>query len=84
MPARFAILPRYGNENDIKWFEAKSTYVLHWGNAYEDGDEIVLDGYFQEDPDPEPLPGLPPMAVNLWPISMSTPLSPSYIAGASI
>lgn len=59
-PARFAILPRYGNENDIKWFEAKSTYVLHWANAFEDGDEIVLDGYFQEDPDPEPLPGLPP------------------------
>ena len=25
-------------------------YVLHWLNAYEDGDEVVLDGYFQEDP----------------------------------
>jgi len=60
MPSRFAILPRYGNQNDIQWFEAASTYVLHWGNAFEDGDEVVLDGYFQEDPDPAPLPNLPP------------------------
>ena len=28
------------------------TYVLHWINAYEDGDEIVLDGFFQERPAP--------------------------------
>ena len=27
-------------------------YVLHWINAYEDGDEIVLDGFFQGDPSP--------------------------------
>ena len=60
MPSRFAILPRYGNQEDIQWFEAESTYVLHWGNAFEDGDEVVLDGYFQEDPDPAPLPNLPP------------------------
>jgi carotenoid cleavage dioxygenase-like enzyme len=26
-------------------------------NAYEDGDEIILDGYFQEDPQPRPLEG---------------------------
>tara|TARA_R110000772_G_scaffold58393_2_gene132188 strand:+ start:9270 stop:10742 length:1473 start_codon:yes stop_codon:yes gene_type:complete len=59
MPTRFAILPRYGNTEDIQWFEASATFVLHWMNAYEEGDEIVLDGYFQDNPDPEPLPGLP-------------------------
>jgi carotenoid cleavage dioxygenase len=26
--------------------------VLHWVNAYEEGDEIVLDGFFQHDPMP--------------------------------
>ena len=36
----------------IRWFEADPTYVLHWVNAYEDGDEIVLDGFFQDDPRP--------------------------------
>jgi len=52
-PSRFAILPRRGGPEDIRWFEAKPTFVLHWINAYEEGDEIVLDGYFQEDPAPD-------------------------------
>lgn len=55
MPSRFGILPRKGNNADIKWFEAEPTYVLHFGNAWEDGDEIILDGYFQDNPSPEPL-----------------------------
>ena len=59
MPTRFAIIPRYGNQHDIQWFEADPTYVLHWMNAYEEGDEIVLEGYFQNNPMPEPLPNMP-------------------------
>ena len=55
IPTRFAIVPRYGQPEDIRWFEADPTYVLHWMNAWEEGDEIVLDGYFQEDPAPKPL-----------------------------
>ena len=54
VPSRFAIVPRHGRTEDIRWFEAAPTYVLHWLNAYEDGDEIVLDGYFQENPTPRP------------------------------
>ncbi|MEL6869403.1 MAG: carotenoid oxygenase family protein [Pseudomonadota bacterium] len=56
IPTRFAIVPRFGAATEIRWFEAAPTFVLHWMNAYEQGDEIVLDGYFQEDPDPAPLP----------------------------
>ncbi|TDO14013.1 carotenoid cleavage dioxygenase [Mycobacterium sp. BK086] len=52
MPSRFAVLPRRGASADIQWFEADPTYVLHFVNAYEDGDEIVLDGFFQGDPEP--------------------------------
>ena len=52
MPTRLGVIPRYGNEKDIKWFECDATYVLHWINAYEEGDEIVVDGYFQFDPSP--------------------------------
>ncbi len=37
---------------DIRWFEADPTFVLHFTNAYEDGDEIVLDGFFEGDPQP--------------------------------
>ncbi|UTW53988.1 carotenoid oxygenase family protein [Kordiimonas sp. SCSIO 12610] len=54
-PSRFAVVPRYGQPEDIKWFEGKPTYVLHWLNAYEDGDELIMDGYFQGNPMPDPL-----------------------------
>jgi len=69
LPSRFAIVPRHGRGGQIRWFEAAPTYVLHWLNAYEDGDEIVLDGYFQEDPTPPPrkdaLPGFEHMMAYL-------------------
>ncbi|MEZ5375002.1 MAG: carotenoid oxygenase family protein [Acidimicrobiales bacterium] len=49
-PSRFALIPRHGTTDDIRWFEADPTFVLHWTNAYEDGDEVVLDGFFQHNP----------------------------------
>jgi carotenoid cleavage dioxygenase-like enzyme len=52
LPSRFAVIPRRGAATAIRWFEAEPTYVLHFANAYEDGDEIVLDGFFQGDPAP--------------------------------
>ena len=52
IPSRFAVLPRRGGTGDIRWFEADPTFVLHFVNAYEDGDEIVLDGFFEGAPQP--------------------------------
>jgi carotenoid cleavage dioxygenase-like enzyme len=59
LPSRFAIVPRHGRTEDIRWFEAAPTFVLHYVNAFEQGDEIVLDGYFQENPLPAPLDSAP-------------------------
>ncbi len=59
VPSRFAVIPRYGDTADIQWFEADPTYILHFLNAYEDGDEIVMDGYFQENPTPRPIEDAP-------------------------
>lgn len=56
MPSRFAVVPRRGRPDEVRWFEARATYVLHFVNAFEDGDELVLDGYAQQDPLPRPLP----------------------------
>jgi len=56
MPSRFAVIPRRGSTGQIRWFEAEATYALHFVNAYEDGHEIVLDGFFQGDPEPEDIP----------------------------
>ena len=52
MPSRFAVIPRRGGTDDIRWFEADPTFVLHFTNAYEDDDEIVLDGFFEGQPSP--------------------------------
>jgi carotenoid cleavage dioxygenase len=60
VPSRFAIVPRSGGE--ARWFEAAPTYVLHWINAYERGDEVILDGFFQSNPTPRPDPADGPYA----------------------
>ncbi len=59
-PTRFAIIPRFGQTEDIQWFEAEPTYVLHWLNAWEEGDEIILLGYFQDNPVPDSYADAPP------------------------
>ncbi|MDB9342734.1 carotenoid oxygenase family protein [Nodularia spumigena CS-586/05] len=41
-PSRFGIIPRYGDNSNIRWFESSPCYVFHTFNAYEDQDEIVL------------------------------------------
>ena len=42
--SRFGIVPRHGDNNDIRWFEAPACFVWHTLNAYEQGDEVVLLG----------------------------------------
>lgn len=59
MPSRFGVIPRHGATSDVRWFEAAPTYILHFLNAYEEGDEIVMDAYFQENPVPKPLADAP-------------------------
>jgi len=52
MPMRIGVIPRYGAAHEIRWFDCRPTFVLHWINAWEDGDEVVVDGYFEDDPSP--------------------------------
>jgi carotenoid cleavage dioxygenase-like enzyme len=41
--ARFGVLPRHADGSQIKWFSGPACYVFHTVNAFEDGDEVVLD-----------------------------------------
>lgn len=41
-PSRFGIVPRHGDNSQIRWFATPSCYVFHTLNAYEDKDEVVL------------------------------------------
>jgi carotenoid cleavage dioxygenase len=43
LPSRFGVIPRRGEADEIRWFEAKPCYIYHVVNAWEEGEEIVLD-----------------------------------------
>ncbi len=40
---RVGILPRYGDGSETKWFDVATGYIFHVFNAWEEGDDIVLD-----------------------------------------
>ncbi len=42
--SRFAVVPRYGSVDQVRWFTAKTNYMLHVVNAWEEGEEIVMVG----------------------------------------
>ena len=42
-PARVGVLPRAGDNSDIKWFEIDPCYVFHPLNTFDDGDRVVFD-----------------------------------------
>lgn len=50
MPARFGILPRWGEAETIRWFEAPACYIYHTINAYEEGETVVLTGCSIDNP----------------------------------
>jgi carotenoid cleavage dioxygenase len=43
-PSRFGIVPRHGDNSQVRWFAANPCFMFHNFGAYEDGDEIVLIG----------------------------------------
>ena len=42
-PARLGVLSRTDDQDAVRWFDIDPCYVFHPMNAYEDGDQIVLD-----------------------------------------
>lgn len=41
-PSRFGIVPRHGDNSNIRWFETPACYIFHTLNAYEVDDKVVL------------------------------------------
>jgi len=39
---RIGVLPRLGNDNDIRWFDIEESFLFHVANAWEEGDVVVL------------------------------------------
>lgn len=42
--ARFGVMPRDGKSEDVKWFEIEPCYIYHALNAYDEGEEVVIEG----------------------------------------
>ncbi|MCH8521606.1 carotenoid oxygenase family protein [Glycocaulis sp.] len=57
MPSRFGIIPKYGKEGDVRWFEAEPCYIYHVTNSWEEGDWIIMEGCRVTEPCPESKPG---------------------------
>jgi carotenoid cleavage dioxygenase-like enzyme len=42
-PSRIGVMPRTGSSKDLKWFEIDPAFVFHVMNAYEQGNDVMLD-----------------------------------------
>lgn len=77
-PSRFGIIPRHGDNSNIRWFECPSCYVFHTLNAYEAGEEVVLiacrmnstNVLISNDTYSDPLEGIP--FLHRWCFNLST------------
>lgn len=67
--SRFALVSRA--DGAIRWFSAAPTYVLHFTNAWEEGDEVVLEGFHQSAPIPERLPEDTPISAFMKSLDMN-------------
>ena len=47
---RFGLIPRFGGNDDVRWFDAEAMFMYHTVNAWEEGDEVVLVGCRIDEP----------------------------------
>lgn len=44
LATRLGVIPRYGKEQALRWFEFSPCFIYHTINAWEEGDELVMVG----------------------------------------
>lgn len=49
VPTRYGVIPRFGSDADVRWFEFEPCYMLHVVNCWEEGDWVVMIGCRQPD-----------------------------------
>ncbi len=40
--SRIGVMPRYGTDEDVKWFDVETGVVIHTANAWDEGNQVVL------------------------------------------
>lgn len=56
VPTRFGVIPRFGTDADVRWFEFTPCYMLHVVNCWEEDDTVVMVGCRTDDPTLRPDP----------------------------
>ncbi len=57
VPTRYGLIPRFGTDADVRWFECEPCYMLHVVNCWEEGDDaVVMIGCRTTDPSLHPDP----------------------------
>ncbi len=56
VPTRYGVIPRFGSNADVRWFEFEPCYMLHVVNTWEEGRELVMVGCRTDDPSLKPDP----------------------------
>ena len=39
---RLGVVPRFGDDDSIKWFDIEESFLFHVANSWEEGDEVVM------------------------------------------
>jgi carotenoid cleavage dioxygenase-like enzyme len=52
IPSRFGVIPRFGQAESIRWFDAHPCFIYHSVNSWEEGDVVVLDVCRVKKPEP--------------------------------
>jgi len=69
--ARLGVMPRNGSNTDVVWYDIDPCYVYHPLNAYEDGDDIVIDVCRMAHSMKPGVPDVPPL-LHRWTIHQNT------------
>ena len=54
VPTRYGVIPRFGTDADVRWFEFEPCYMLHVVGCWEEGEEVVMVGCRTDDPTLKP------------------------------
>ncbi len=56
VPTRYGVIPRFGSDADVRWFEFAPCYMLHIAGCWDEGDEVIMIGCRTDDPSLKPNP----------------------------
>jgi carotenoid cleavage dioxygenase len=70
--ARIGIVPRFGSDADVRWFDVDPCYVFHPLNAYAEGSQVVCDVGRHETMWKRSMDDFPPSYLYRWTFDLAT------------